>query len=102
MRWNCEPEPLADAGPMHSQVHALNHHPFAHLENVRRGPSVTRVKHGHVVLVVADVVINDTITGMDAFPVTIAFLDNRLLKTTTIITAWERVKNEILGSTWDL
>ena len=102
MRRDGQTESFADASSMHSQVHALNHRPFAHLKDVRRGSAVARVKDGHVVLVVADVVINDSITGMDAFPVTIAFLDNRLLKTTTIITAWERLKNEILGSTWDL
>ena len=87
MRWNGEPEPLADAGGVEAEVDALNDGPLAHLEDVRVGSLVARVEDGHVVFVVADVVIDDAIGGVDAFTITVARFLNRFFQASAVVAA---------------
>ena len=86
MRRNGEPKAFADASAMHPQINARNHRSLPHLENVGGGSPVTRIEDGHVMFVVADVVIDDAVAGVNALSVAVALLLDDLFEATTIIT----------------
>ena len=71
-----------------AEVDALNDGPLAHLEDVRVGSLKARVEDGHVVLVVADVVIDDAIAGVDAFTIAVARFLDRFFQASAVVAAW--------------